>query len=142
MSSQRWRISDTLLRALRAAAALDGVPVLDNPRDPQAIRAGSRIVFVEDQADRFLDQAGQQGKRCYVFTLGVICRGADDRAGADADYEAAEAAIRGAHGELLRDLRCGPLRETEIVFRAEGIDVGGALVLGTFEIEYLKPRPQ
>lgn len=145
MASLRYRIGAALLTALELAAqpgeALDGVVVLDNPRDPQAIRKGRRIVFVEDQSDRLVDQAAQQGKRVYVFTLGVINRDEHDRAGADADHEAAEAVIRATHTALMQTLRAGPLRETSTVFRAEGIDVGGALVLATFEVEYLKPRP-
>jgi len=140
-NSLRWRISAALLAALEAAPELRGVVVLDNPRDAQAIRRGSRIVFLEDQADTFIDQASQQGRRRYQFALGAINRTPADRCGADADYTAAEAVVRAAHGQLLRDLRCGPLRETDLQFRVEGLDVGGALVLGMWEIEYLKPRP-
>lgn len=142
MNSLRYQISAALVQALHAADALADAVVLDNPRDPQALAKGARVVFLEDQRDGFIDQASQQGKRRFVFTVGVINRSGADRAGADADHVAAEAAIRAAHGELMRDLRCGPLRETEVAFRAEGIDVGGALVLSTFEVEYLKPRPQ
>lgn len=141
MSSIRYQVSAAIVAAVRAHAGLQGAVVLDNPTDPAALSKGERVVFVEDQTDGFIDQANQQGKRRFVFTLGVINRSAGDREGADADYEAAEAAIRGAHGALMRQQRCGPLREREVVFRVDGIDVGGALVLGTFEVEYLKPRP-
>lgn len=144
--SLRYQISAAVFGALAAAAAsgkpLAGAVVLDNPRDPQAIRKGKRIVFFEDQRDGFIDQAAQQNRRSFRFAVGTISRDADDRAAADADHEAAVAAIRGAHTALISTLRCGPLRETETVFRAEGIDVGGALVMSTFEIEYVKPRPQ
>ena len=139
-NSIRYRISAALVEALRAAPDLAGAKVLDNPSDPSALQAGERLVLVEDQTDRFVDQKNQQGRRRFVFTIGAINRTADDRAGADADYAAAEAAIRGAHKVLMSTLHCGPLHEEEVTFRVEGIDVGGALVLGTFSVEYLKPR--
>lgn len=139
--SLRYQISAALVAALRDAAALAGAVVTDNPVTAAALAKGARIVFLEDLADAPIDQAGQQAKRRFTFGLGVIGRSADARAGADADYVAAEAAVRGAHATLIGTLRCGPLRERDVVFKAEGIDVGGALVMGTFEVEYLKPRP-
>jgi hypothetical protein len=141
MNSIRYRISAAIVEALRAAPALAGVKVLDNPTDASALQAGERLVLVEDQTDRFIDQKNQQGKRRFAFTLGAINRSANDRAGADADYQAAEAAVRGTHKHLMSTLGCGPLHEEEVTFRVEGIDVGGALVLGTFSVEYLKSRP-
>ena len=139
--SIRYRISAAVVAALRTAPALAEAKVLDNPADASALQAGERLVLLEDQSDRFIDQKNQQGKRRFVFTLGAINRSADDRAGADADYAAAEAAVRGVHKQLMSTLGCGPLHEEEVTFRVEGIDVGGALVLGTFAVEYLKPRP-
>lgn len=137
----RYQISAALLEALQEATALAGAVVMDNPVTAAALAKGDRIVFLEDLSDGFIDQANQQGKRRFVFGVGAICRKAAARAGADADYAAAEAAVRAAHTTLMSTLRCGPLRERDVVFKAEGLDVGGALVLGTFEVEYLKPRP-
>lgn len=139
-NSIRYQISAAIVAALRAAPDLAEAKVLDNPSDASALQAGERLVLVEDQTDRFIDQKNQQGKRRFVFTIGAINRTTDDRAGADADYQAAEAAVRGAHKVLMSTLGCGPLHEEEVTFRVEGIDVGGALVLGTFAVEYLKPR--
>ena len=141
MSSLRYQISAALFAALQGAPDLAGAVVMDNPVTAAALAKGDRIVFLEDLSDGLIDQAAQQGKRRFVFGLGVICRTTTARAGADADYAAAEAAVRGAHTTLAGTLRCGPLRERDVTFKVEGIDVGGALVMGTFEIEYLRPRP-
>lgn len=140
MNSVRYLISRAVFEALRDAPELAGARVLDNPSEPQALAAGERIVFVEDQSDGFIDQAGQAGTRRFVFAVGVINRSSSARAGADADYVAAEAALRSRHTELIKELSCGPLRERDVSFRVESIDVGGALVLGTFEVEYRRPR--
>lgn len=140
MNSVRYLVSRAVFEALRDAPELAGARVLDNPSEPQALAAGERIVFVEDQSDGFIDQSGQAGTRRFVFAIGVINRTSAARAGADADYVAAEAAVRERHTALIRELGCGPLREREVSFRVEAIDVGGALVLGTFEVEYRRPR--
>lgn len=141
MSSQRYLISATLLAALRSAADLADALVLDNPTEAQALSKGDRIVWIEDQADDPIEQAAQQGKRRFTFALGVINRTSDDRAGADVDHQAALTAITKAHTPLMRDHRCGPLREGQTVFRVEGLDIGGALILTTYTVEYLRPRP-
>lgn len=141
MSSQRYLISATLMAALRSAADLADALVLDNPTEAQALSKGDRIVWIEDQADDPIEQAAQQGKRRFTFALGVINRTSDDRAGADVDHQAALAAITKAHTPLMRDHRCGPLREGQTVFRVEGLDIGGALILTTYTVEYLRPRP-
>lgn len=135
--SVRFRVGAAVLGALQAEFTGGDVRVFDNPPDAKALSAGARLVFVEDQSDAFVDQAAQRGKRRYVFTLGVVGRTADARAQADRDYLVARTVVRNTHTALMRDLRVGPLRERDVVFRVDGIDVGGALVLGTFEAEYL-----
>lgn len=141
MSSQRLLISNTLVAALRSAADMVGAQILDNPTEAQGLAKGDRVVWIEDQVDDPIEQAGQQGKRRFTFALGVINRTSDDRAGADADHQAALSAITKAHTALMRDHRCGPLREGQTVFRVEGLDIGGALILTTYTVEYLRPRP-
>lgn len=139
-------ISGVFVAALRDAFEISGAVVKHNPRGPAPLSDGSRVVFFEAQSDGFIDQAGQVGKRRFSFVLGVINR-ADGtaEAGADADYVMADEVIRGAYQEVAAMLaaikaQCGPLREREVAFRVDDIDVDGALVLGTFDIEYLRPK--
>lgn len=145
--SVRYRIAAGFVAALRADPVLAGAKVRHNPRDPSSIRDGDRVVFFEDGRDGFLEQPAQQGKRAYSFTLGVIRRGEEDpEAGADADQVAADEALRAAFPEISAELAAdgaalGPLRERETTYKVEGVDVGGALVLTGYEIEYRKPKP-
>lgn len=143
--SRRYQISALVVAALRAHPGLQGALILDNPTDPRAISDGKRVVFVEDQTDGWISQEGQRNKRRFVWTVGVINRSDStagaDRAGADADYLAAVDAVRGAHSQLVTTVKeVGPLRERDVTFRLEGIDVGGALILGSFEVEYVTER--
>ena len=144
--SVRYRIGAALVAAMRAAAGLSGVVIKRNPLDPAPLRDGSRVIFFEDQADGYLDQAAQIGKRIFSFAIGVISRdGTAPDATADADYVAAEDAIRGAYPALAAALQAagaqiGPLRERQVTYKSDDLDVGGALVLGSFEVEYLRPK--
>lgn len=136
MPSQRLQISSALAAALAAAPALAGAVVRDNPSDPSALAQGERIVFLEDLADRLIDQPGGAPRRTFRFHLGVISRSpAGARAQADADYLAAVAALM-AQRPALTQWRVKTLREQDVSFRVEGLDVGGALVLGVFEADY------
>lgn len=143
MSTQslRYQISAAIVQALSTAPALSGAVVLDHPKAPSDLSKGTRVVFVEDQTDDLIDQPNQQDKRSFSFAVGVINRTAQDRAGADVDHLAAEAAIRKVHqSTLVATLRCGPLRELGVRFKVEGLDVGGALILASYAVEYRKGR--
>lgn len=143
MSTQslRYQISAAIVQALSTAPALAGAVVLDHPKSPSDLSRGPRVIFVEDQTDSLIDQPNQQGKRLFSFAVGVINRTAQDRAGADADYLVAEAAIRQVHQTVLAaTLRCGPLRDLDVRFKVEGLDVGGALILASYAVEYRKER--
>lgn len=143
MSTQslRFQISAAIVEALRTAPALADAVVIDHPKSPSDLSKGTRVIFVEDQSDDLIDQPNQQDKRSFGFSVGVINRTAQDRAGADADHLAAEAAIRQCHQSVLvATLRCGPLRELGVRFKVEGMDVGGALILASYAVEYRKGR--
>lgn len=143
MSTQslRYQISAAIVQALSTAPALSGAVVLDHPKAPSDLSKGTRVIFVEDQADDLIDQPNQQAKRSFSFAVGVINRTAQDRAGADADNLASEAAIRQCHQDVLAStLRCGQLRELGVRFKVEGLDVGGALILTSYAVDYRKGR--
>lgn len=132
-----------IVQALRDAASLDGAVVKDNPSRVSELGEGERIVFFEDAGDRPRSNEAQVQHRTYVFTLGVISRATNARQAAHTDYRAAKRVLRLVGMKAITqagvDLDGGGLREGEVVYRLENIDVGGVLVLGTFTIDYRDP---
>jgi len=140
-SGAPYAIGAAVVQALRSNAALTGAVVLDNPQRASALQDGERIVFFEDQADRLIDQPGQSAKRTYSFTLGVISRSSEARKDAHADYRAAKRIVRNCMPAISQAVTLGGrgLQEGEVTYRLENIDVGGALVLGSFSVDYRDP---
>ncbi len=136
-----FAIGAAIVAVLRADPALTGATVLDNPKRSSDLQDGERIVFFEDQNDKFVAQPGQSQKRTYGFTLGVINRSVSDRQGAHADYRAAKRAIRNSMPEIgkLVTLQDRGLVEGDVLYRLENVDVGGGLVLGLFTVDYRDP---
>lgn len=132
-----------IVQALRDAPALAGAVVKDNPRRTSDLAEGARIVFFEDAGDTPRSNNGQVQSRTYRFTLGVISRAANARQAAHTDYRAAKRVLRlvcmPAMTQAGVDLDGSGLREGEVTYRLENIDVGGELVLGTFTIDYRDP---
>jgi len=146
MASIPYRLSQAIVQALGAAPELTGATVKDNPTDPSHLAEGDRIVFVEDKVDGPINKPGQAEGRTFTVTVGVINRTAAARAGADADMEAAKAIVQAsalATGRVLvNEKRLNGFnapREGQRGYRVEGLDVGGALVFTTFDIDYRTP---
>ena len=145
--SIRWRISSAFVAALRANFE-PAAKVKRNPREPSPSRDGVRILLFIDGRDGLIEQPGQQAKRTFSFQLGALNRSEGDLAdaGADADYVAAEAVLRGAFVALAAALasggvQIGAMHEREFTFASEDVDVGGALVIGAYDIDYRLPKP-
>ena len=133
-----YAIGAAVVQTLRTAPELVGAVVLDNPRRASDLSEGERIVFFEDQSDRQRDNPAQVQHRTYSFAVGVVNRSTNARQAAHADYRAAKRAIRAAITAMAQggvNVR-GQVRETNVSFQLENIDVGGCLVLGTFAVEY------
>lgn len=132
-----------IVQALRDAPALAGAMVLDNPRRASGLAEGARIVFFEDAGDRPRSNEAQVQHRTYSFTLGVISRAANARHAAHTDYRAAKRVLRlvcmPAMTQAGVEVAGSGMREGEVTYRLENIDVGGELVLGTFTIDYRDP---
>lgn len=131
-------IGQTIVQLLKSATELAGAKVIDNPRRASELDAGQRIVFFEDQHDKFIDKPGQVAKRTYTFTLGVINRSTQARQGAHADYRTSKMILLSSIPEIAGaiELVNSGLIEKDVTFQLENIDVGGALVIGTFSIDY------
>ena len=136
-----FAIGAAIVAALRAAPALAGAKVLDNPKRSSDLQDGDRIVFFEDQNDKPIAQPGQSQKRTYGFTVGVINRTTIDRQGAHADYRAAKRVIRNSMPEIVKlvQIEGRGLVEGDVLYRLENIDVGGGLVLSLFTVDYRDP---
>lgn len=141
-----YQLSAAIVAALVTEFEPDGAVVRDNPRDPSALAAGTRVVFVEDADDDLINKPGQAEGRSFGLTVGVINRTVDDRSGADADMLRVKAALQGAVFATGRALvaakaltACQAPREGRRTYKVEGIDVGGALILARFEIDYRTP---
>ena len=141
MQGAPFAIGAAIMAQLLAAPSLTGAKVLDNPQRASTLQDGERIVFFEDQGDRLIDQPGQSAKRVYSFTLGVLNRSQQPRAGAHADYRAAKRIVRASMPAINQFVRIDGrgLVEGDVTYRIENIDVGGGLVLGTFTVDYRDP---
>lgn len=128
-------------QALRAAFGAP-VLVLDNPARATSLAEGERLVWWEDQSDRLRGQPGQRPQRTYTFAVGVIARTEGARAQSHRDYRAAKRAVRACLPQLTAAgvvLEGVGLIEGDVSYRLENIDVGGALVLGLFSVDYRDP---
>ena len=126
-----YAIGAAVVQTLRAAPELAGALVLDNPRRASDLSEGDRIVFFEDQSDRQRDNPAQVQHRTYSFAVGVVSRAAKR-----ALRTLGMAAITSAGV----DINGAGIREGEVRYRLENIDVGGELVLGTFTLDYRDPN--
>lgn len=127
-----------LFAALRDAPTLAGCVFHDNPKAATDLESGPRVVFVEDIGDGPAEQENQVNRE-YRFNVGVINRSEADRLGAHTDYRAAKRVVNEALKNLQGKLTPKYLREGDITFRLENIDVGGALVMGTWTLGYRDP---
>lgn len=134
-----FEIGAVFVEALRAAPTLEGITISDNPVRAGDLGDGVRRVWLEDVSDGPIDQANQI-KREYRFTLGVINRTADARRGVHTDYRAAKRVLDEAV-PLLKDkpFTIVYLREGDLAFRLENLDVGGGLILASFTFGYRDP---
>jgi len=137
-----YQISAAVFAAIQASPALDGAVLLDNPTSPAALQDGDRVVFIEDQSDELNKQPSTAEQRTFSLTVGVINRSSEARAGADADMEAVKLVMRNITAQLTAIGSLRLPREGRRTYRLEGIDVGGALIVTEFLIDYLNPRPK
>ena len=140
MQSVRWQLVTAVCNAVEGAVVPLGAKFMRNPKRAQDLAQGPRIVFVEDMSDALLQRLGVKDKRRAEFSLGVVSRVTDADADADATHQVAQAAVFAAVIRATPTLQLGPVEEADIVFRVENLDVGGALILGSFAVTYLQER--
>lgn len=139
-NSLRWQAMQTLLAALQAAPGLAGVRVVRNPRAPGTLAQSAHTVFLKDQTDTLADKRGQMQSRSHQFLLGAVARTDAADCEADALHEAAAEVLRAAIPGILAE-RVVNLSEVSTQFEAASLEIDGALVLSTWELQYRKPGP-
>jgi hypothetical protein len=127
-----------IFAALRDAATLTGCTFYDNPKRATDLESGDRVVFFEDVSDGPAEQQNQVNRE-FRFNVGVINRSEADRLGVHTDYRAAKRAIEGALATLKGVATVKYLREGDLVFRLENIDIGGGLIIAQFTLGYRDP---
>lgn len=130
-----YAVGELFMAALRAAPTLSGITILDNPVRVTDLEDGARVIMFEDVSDGPANQQLQTARE-FRFNLGVINRTEASRIGVHTDYRAAKRVI----DQTLKDLRTvvtvNHLREGDISFRLENVDIGGGLILATFTLGY------
>lgn len=136
-------VGATVIDALRNAPDLNGAKIFDNPVRSSDLVEGDRIIFFEDQIDKLLEQPAQRQYRTYGFSIGVISRTTDARRSAHRDYRAVKRVLRSlsmpAISQAGVEIAKSGIREGEVRYRLENIDVGGGLIVGLFTLDYRDP---
>jgi len=140
-NSLRWAIMQALLAALRADSKLAGITVLHNPRTPQALNQGNYQIFLRDQVNNLVKKPGQIERRSHQFLLGAVARTDAADSEADALHEAAADVLR-THIKNVVQGTVLNISEMSTQFEAANLEVDGSLCESTWELEYVKPRPQ
>ncbi len=136
-----FAVGEVFVEALRAEFEPE-VKVVDNPLRPSELTEdGARVVWFEDVSDGPAVQ-GEQVKREFRFTIGVLNRSSDSRRAVHTDYRRAKRVI----DQAIRLIKQGGvpvttnyLREGDVAFRLENVDVGAGLILATFTYGYRDP---
>lgn len=140
-NSLRWSAMQTLLAALQAAPTLAGVLVVHNPRTPISLAQGNHMVFLKDHVDTLADKSGQMQKRTHQFELGAVARTEAADCEADALHEAAADVLRATLKTLMQQKRVENLSEIATQFETANLEIDGALVNSTWQLQYRKTSP-
>lgn len=133
-----FEVGEILIAALRAAPELVDVTIHEFPVRPATLSDGSRLVWFEDVSDGPVEQANQI-KREYRFTVGVINRTTAARRGVHTDYRAVKRILNAALPGLKDAVTANYLREGDLAFGLENVDVGGGLVISSWTLGYRDP---
>jgi hypothetical protein len=136
--SARWAIFDAICTALESDALLQDLPVVRNPRTATQLGAGEQLIVAKWGSDSLMEKPGQRERRKFRLIVGSVSRKAT---GADKDADAIHQAV----GEVVRKAlttlaqlpdRVARIAEGDTTPDIDGIEVAGAMVLSTWEIDY------
>lgn len=142
-NSPRWAITTRVVCALESA--IQGLPVVRNPRHPTALAEGTQVLFVKEQSDKLLEAQGGTEKRQLTIAVGVVSREPDADSDADVLHQRLGKVMRAlavAPGTGIAAMPWRTMAEQDVRFSVEGLDVDGALIVSIWEFTYLRKRDQ
>lgn len=142
--SARWAIFNAVADALASDVRLQGLRVVRNPRSAQHLAVADQVLIVKWGSDSLSDKPGQREKRKFRLILASVSRKAE---GAEQDADA----MHQAAGEIVREIlptlaalpgvdAVGSIAEGDTTPDVDGLEVDGAAVLSSWEINYAR-RP-
>jgi len=142
--SARWAIYNEIATALENDGQLQGVKVVRNPRTAQHLGSGEQLVVIKWGSDSPTELNGNNEKRKFRVIVGGISR---KREAPDADADALHLAAGDVVKRTLQSLNQLPgisqvksIHEGDTTPDIDGIEVDGAIVLTTWEIDYKQRR--
>lgn len=138
--SPGFSVVSRLLLAYAAVPGLAELPLARNPRNPQHLAVGKRVVIVTELSDSPVGKAGHRETRRRVVKVGILSRVESADADADALYGLLSDTTQAALAQL-RPTVITRMAEGEVQFYVDDIEVDGAVVVGSWEIDYTRERP-
>lgn len=142
--SARWKIYNAIAHALETDEQLQGLKVARNPRTAQHLASGEQLVLIKWGSDSPVETAGRIERRKFRLIVGAISR---SREGADQDADAIHQAAGDVVKRTLPTLHALPgidrikaITENDTTPDVDGIEVDGAMVLSSWEIDYQTRR--
>ena len=143
--SARYLIREAIALALAAEPAFAGLPIIRNPREASSLSKGVQVLVIKDENDILQSQTGtaKSGvteKRVFSFGLGVVSRNEGADADADLLHVIATRVVRATLQALQQSRQVLELKESSVQFSVENLQIDGALVLGNWEVVYVRNR--
>jgi hypothetical protein len=135
-----FQLVGKVVAAFASAPDLIGLPVVRNPRRPQDLSVGTRVIIVAESSDKQISKAGNRETRVRSFSVGALSR----LEGADADADAlAELVSNVTHAALVAMAATAEITrmtEASVQFHVDDLEVDGAIVVSGWEIQYTRKR--
>jgi hypothetical protein len=139
--SPRWLIGSLVVDTL--TAAFPYFPVVRNPRHASHLDVGPQVLLVKELDDALVGRSGNTEKRILTATIGVLSRNENADADADLLHQQVGVALRALmldRAPKLRALGVSEMEEAQVQFSVEGLDVDGALIVGSWKFTYTRQR--
>lgn len=138
--SAGFELVGKVVTAFASEPDLTGLPVVRNPRRPQDLAEGTRVIIVAESSDKQVSKAGNRETRVRSFSVGALSR----VEGADADADAlAELVSSVTHAALVlmqATAEITRMAEVSVQFHVDDLEVDGAIVVSGWEIQYIRKR--
>lgn len=138
--SAGFELVGKVVAAFASATDLTGLPVVRNPRRPQDLAVGSRVIIVAESSDKQLSKAGNRETRVRSFSVGALSRGEGADADADGLAELVSSVTHAALASMQATAEITKMAEVSVQFHVDDLEVDGAIVVSGWEIQYIRKR--